>query len=198
MLFEGVGVLARRQPGEDFMQHTSTLTILGSAFLAVLLSVPSQAQTARTVGKEPSRTELDAAWTRGCPRPTDAKPAQVLTFDKGSLETKLAVSMGQGEFKVVTIRLWDRPDDSRPVIPVIEAARIMEGQLQFYTPDLNADLESVSNRFVLIAEMGGSQICWATPSALLSEDGYPATNEASPETTPAAATRLETEGDRHR
>ena len=87
------------------MQHTSTLAMLSSAILTALLSSPIQAQSARTVRKEPSQTELDAAWTRGCPRPTDAKPAQVLTFDKGSLETKLAVSMGQGEFKVVTIRV---------------------------------------------------------------------------------------------
>src|ERR671927_24119 len=198
MLFEGVGVLARRQPGEDFMQHTSMLTMLGGAILAVLLSSPIQAQSARTIRKEPSQTELDAAWTRGCPRPTDAKPAQVLAFDKDSLETKLAVSMGNGEFKVVTIRVWDRPEDPRPMIPVIEAARIMEGKLQFYTPDLNTDPESISNRFVLIVEMGGPQICWATPSTLLGEGGYPATSEASPEPTPAAATSLETEGDRHR
>src|ERR671939_2113859 len=180
------------------MWHTFKLSLLGGTVAAAMLSVPAEAQTARTVRKEPTRTELDAASMRGCPRATDAKPAQVLTFDKGSLETKLAVSMGQGEFKVVTIRVWGRPDDPRPVIPVIEAARIMEGQLQFYTPDLNADLESVSNRFVLIVEMGGPQICWATPSALLGEGGYPATNEASPEPTSAAATSLETEGDRHR
>ena len=174
------------------MQHTSTLAMLGGAILTALLSSPIQAQSARTVRKEPSRTELDAAWTRGCPQPTDAKAAQVLAFDKDSLETKLAVSMGQGEFKVVTIRVWDRPDDPRPVIPVIEAARIMEGKLQFYTPDLDTDLESISNRFVLIVEMGGSQICWATPSVLLDEGGYPATSEASPE-----ATSLGTEDVRH-
>src|SRR5919202_2510108 len=174
------------------MQHTSTLAMLSSAILTALLSSPIQAQTERTVRKEPSRTELDAASTRGCPRPADAKAAQVLTFDRGSLETKLAVSMGNGEFKVVTIRVWDRPEDPRPVIPVIEAARIMQGKLQFYTPDLNTDLESISNRFVLIVEMGGSQICWDTPSALLGEGGYPATSEASPE-----ATSLGTEGVRH-
>ena len=172
------------------MQHTSMLTMLGGALVAALLSAPAQAQTQ-------APTATDATSIRGCRPPSDAKEAQVLTFDPSSLQAKLAVSLGKDDFKVITIRLWDRPDDPRPVIPVIEAARIMEGQLQFYTPDLNADLESVSNRFVLIAEMGGPQICWATPSALLGEGGYPATNEASPEPTPAAATSLETEGDRH-
>src|SRR5918911_3443903 len=137
------------------MQHTSTLTMLGGAILAALLSSPVLAQTERTVRKEPSRTELDAASTRGCPRPADAKAAQVLTFDRGSLETKLAVSMGKGEFKVVTIKVWDRPDDPRPVIPVVEAARITQGKLQFYTPNLDADPQPVHDKdFVVAAALG--------------------------------------------
>ena len=176
------------------MWHTFKLSLLGGTVAAAMLSAPAEAQTARTVRKEPTRTELDAASMRGCPRPTDAKAAQVLTFDKGSLETKLAVSLGKGEFKVVTIRLWDRPDDPRPVIPVVEAARIMEGKLQFYAPDLNADPESMTTRFVLITEMGGPQVCWSTPRALLDEGGYPATSEAGPEMTPAVATGLQGKG----
>ena len=94
----------------------------------------------------------------------------------------------------MSIRLWDRPDDPRPVIPVVEAARIMEGKLQFYAPDLNADPESMTTRFVLITEMGGPQVCWSTPRALLDEGGYPATSEAGPEMTPAVATGLQGKG----
>jgi hypothetical protein len=160
--------------------------MLGGAILAALLSSPVLAQTERTVRKEPSRTELDAASTRGCPRPADAKAAQVLTFDRGSLETKLAVSMGKGEFKVVTIRVWDRPDDPRPLVPVIEAARITQGKLLFYTPELNADPESISEKFLLITDMGGPQICWATPSSLVGEGAYPIAGDAKAEVAPAA------------
>jgi hypothetical protein len=178
----------------DFMRHTFGLLLLGGALAAPLLVAPAEAQTARTVRKEPTRTAADVVSVRGCRPPADAKEAQVLAFDKGSLETKLAVSMGKGEFKVVTIKVWDRPEDPRPVIPVVEAARIMQGKLHFYTPDLNTDPESVSDKFVLITEMGGSQVCWATPSALLGESGYSATSEANPETTPAVATGLPGKG----
>ncbi len=168
------------------MWRTPKLSVLGGAVLAALLISPTQAQSVRTVRKPPSPMVSDAASVRGCPRPTDAKDAQVLTFDKGSLEAKLAVSMGKGEFKVVTIKLWDHPEDPRPVVPVIEAARIMQGKLQFYTPELNADPESVSEKFLLITDMGGPQICWATPSSLVGEGAYPISGEAKAEVAPAA------------
>jgi hypothetical protein len=107
---------------------------------------------------------------RNCRRPAEAKEAQVLAFDKTSLEAKLAVSIGNGEFKVVTIRLWDRTDDPRPVAPIIEAARITQGKLQFYTPNLNADPDPVHDKqFLLVAALGGAQVCWATEGALLKE-----------------------------
>jgi hypothetical protein len=107
---------------------------------------------------------------RNCRRPADAKEAQVLAFDKTSLEAKLAVNIASGEFKVVTVRLWDRHDDPRPVVPVIEAARITQGKLQFYTPNLNADPEPVHDKqFLIIAGLGGAQICWATEGALLKD-----------------------------
>ena len=139
--------------------------------LTILVSLPAHAQTA-TRWTESSWTAPDAVSVRDCRRPAEAKEAQVLAFDKTSLEAKLAVSVGEGQFKVVTIRLWDRSDDPRPVIPVVEAARITQGKLHFYTPNLNADPEPIHDKqFLLIAGLGGAQICWATESALLKEAG---------------------------
>ncbi len=172
------------------MRHTFKLSLLGGAILAALLISPAQAQTAMAVPKQPSPMASDAKSVRDCPRPTDAKDARVISFDKGSLQAKLAVSLGKGEVKVVSIRLWERPDDPRPVAPVIEAARITQGKLQFYTPDLNLDPESASDKFVLITDMGGPQICWASPGSLIDEGSYPVTREAKPGLTPSANTGL--------
>jgi hypothetical protein len=148
------------------------LTMLGSTLMAALLSAPTQAQTAAEARKEPSQTASDAVSMRACRPPGDAREAQVLTFDPGSLEAKLAVSLGKDEFKVVTVKLWDRPDDPRPVIPVVEAARITQGKLQFYTPHLNADPQPVHERdFVVVAALGGTQVCWATSGSLIKEGG---------------------------
>lgn len=139
------------------------------AFLMLmLLSVPAHAQTSTRWNE--SGTAPDVISVRDCRRPADAKEAQVLAFDSTSLEAKLAVSLGKGEFKVVTLKLWDRHDDSRPVVPVIEAARITQGKLQFFTPNLNADPEPVHDKqFLLIATLGGAQVCWATDSSFLKE-----------------------------
>jgi hypothetical protein len=132
---------------------------------------------------------------RDCRRPAEAKEAQVLAFDKTSLEAKLAVSIGNGQFKVVTVRLWERHDDPRPVIPVIEAARITQGKLQFYTPNLDADPEPVHDKqFLIIAGLGGAQICWATESSLLKE----ATSKGKTETDTSAAGALGSTGTRRR
>ncbi len=137
--------------------------------LVMLLSLPAHAQTS-TNWTTTTYTAPDAVSVRDCRRPAEAKEAQVLAFDKTSLEAKLAVSVGDGQFKVVTIRLWERHDDPRPVIPVVEAARITQGKLQFYTPNLNADPEPVHDKqFLLIAGLGGAQVCWATEGALLKE-----------------------------
>ena len=94
---------------------------------AALLSVPVQAQTMSSWERSSSSSEVVSV--RECHPPADAKEAQVLAFDRTSLEAKLAVNMGKGEFKVVTIKLWDRSEDTRPIIPVIEAARITQGKL---------------------------------------------------------------------
>jgi hypothetical protein len=153
----------------------------------MLLSLPAHAQTGPSWTTS-SWTAPDAVSVRDCRRPAEAKEAQVLAFDKTSLEAKLAVSVGEGQFKIVTVRLWERHDDPRPVIPVVEAARITQGKLQFYTPNLNADPEPVHDKqFLLIAGLGGAQVCWATESALLKETagGSKAAAPAVP-TAPAA------------
>ena len=157
------------------MRHTSMLTMLGSALVAALLSAPAQAQTQAPAA-------ADATSVRGCRPPSDAKEAQVLTFDPSSLQAKLAVSLGKDEFKVVTVKVWDRPDDPRPLVPVIEAARITQGKLQFYTPHLNVDPQPVHEKdYVVVAALGGAQVCWANPASLVTEGGRAAAREAKPE-----------------
>ena len=152
------------------MRHT--FMTLGGTILAALLSSPTQAQTATEARKEPGPAASDIVSMQGCRLPADTKEAQVLTFEPSSLQAKLAVSLGKDEFKVVTVKLWDRPDDPRPVIPVVEAARITQGKLQFYTPHLNADPQPVHERdFVVVAALGGTQVCWATSGSLIKEGG---------------------------
>jgi hypothetical protein len=115
-------------------------------------------------------SSLDVSSVRNCRRPADAKDAQVLAFDKSSLEAKLAVSVGNGDFKIVRVKLWDHQSDPRPVIPVVEAARITQGKLQFYTPNLDADPDPLHDKqFLLITSLGGAQLCWATESGLLTQ-----------------------------
>ena len=172
----------------DLMLRTFTLIMLGGSLAVPLLSSPIQAQTAPDARREPGKAASDVTSVKGCSRPADAKEAKVLTFDEGSLTAKLVVSLGPGEFKVVTIKLWNHREDPRPVSPVIEAARITQGKLQFYTPDLNADPEPIHDKFVLVATMGGAPICWANPGSLLKEGTRSAAREARPEGTPAAAT----------
>jgi hypothetical protein len=141
------------------------------AFLLIMVfCLPAHAQTAPR-WTESSWTAPDAISVRSCRRPAEAKEAQVIAFDKTSLEAKLAVSVGDSQFKVVTVRLWDRRDDPRPVVPVMEAARITQGKLQFYTPNLDADPEPVHDKqFLIIAGLGGAHICWATESSLLKDN----------------------------
>ncbi len=171
------------------MRHTFMRIMLGGVLTAALLDAPARAQTPADARQEPGQAAADVASVRDCRPPADAKEAQVLTFDENNLEAKLAVNLGKGEFKVVTLRLWDRPEDPRPVVPVIEAARIMQGKVQFYTPDLNTDPQSVHDKqFLLMTEMGGGYICWATPSSLVSEGAYRAVGEPKPEATPAPET----------
>lgn len=161
------------------------LAMLG-AMLGVgpLLSTPSAAQTARDMTDKPGQGVSDVASAPGCPRPAEAKEVKVIDFDSGKSVAKLAVNLGAGRFKLVRITVWDRPDDARPLIPVIEAARITQGNLQFYTPNLNADPESAHDSFIIMTEMGGGYICWATPGSLLNEGAYPVAAEPKPVSAP--------------
>jgi hypothetical protein len=160
----------------------------------ILLAVPAHAQTIPSWATSIS-TPPDAVSVRDCRRPAEAKEAQVLAFDKTTLEAKLAVSVGDNQFKVVTIRLWDRHDDPRPVAPVVEAARITQGKLQFYTPNLDADPEPVHDKqFLLIAGLGGAQICWATESSLLKEATSRGKASPAPEVAAPAAGRAAVSG----
>jgi hypothetical protein len=158
------------------------------AFLSlILLTLPAHAQTTPSWSGS-SWTPPDAVSVRDCRRPAEAKEAQVLVFDKTSLEAKLAVSVGNEQFKVVTVRLWDRHDDPRPVVPVVEAARIIQGKLQFYTPNLDADPGPVHDKqFLIIAGLGGAQICWATEGSLLKEPGSKGRAARAPEPALSAA-----------
>ena len=115
----------------------------------------------------------------------------VLAFDQGSLEAKLAVSLAPDQFKVVTVKLWDRPQDPRPLIPVIEAARITQGKVRFYTPNLNADPEPVhDNHFLLVASFGGAQVCWATDDSFFKDGGREAKQTPAPAAIKAGRRRV--------
>jgi hypothetical protein len=160
------------------MSRASTLLMLGSSFATLLLCGASQAQSL-SIGTEQAPAAVSV---RNCKPPSDAKDAQVLSFDKLSNEAKLAVTVGNDEFKLVTIKLPERSEDPRPLVPVLEAARITQAKVQFYTPDLNVDPEPpFQKQFVVVASLGGAQLCWATEASLMKE-----ANAAKSKATPAA------------
>jgi hypothetical protein len=164
------------------------LIMLGGIVGAMpVLSTPAIPQTSSITGEKPTATTSDLTSMAGCPRPAEAKEVKVVEFDTGKSLAKLAVNLGSGRFKLVRITIWDRPEDPRPLVPVIEAARITQGTLQFYTPNLNTDPESAHDSFVLITEMGGGDVCWATPSSLMNEGAYPIVQEGKPSATRAEA-----------
>jgi hypothetical protein len=150
------------------MRHTYMLIVLSGTFPASMLNLPAQAQMNRSSAESVAPQEVTSV--KDCRPPADAKEAQVLAFDKTTLEAKLAVSLLKDEFKVVTVKIWDRPQDPRPLVPVMEAARITQGKLQFYSPNLNADPEPIHDKqFLLVATLGGAQLCWATESSFFKE-----------------------------
>ena len=128
------------------------------------MSTSGFAQVARQLAN--GQSELSSM--RNCARPSEVKRAKVMEFDPGRSFVKVAVELATGRFKVVRIKVLDRPEDPRPLAPVIEAARITQGKLQFYTPHLNADPQPVHERdFVVVAALGGTQVCWATSGSLI-------------------------------
>src|SRR5215203_5226585 len=162
-------------------------TSQGCALAAPLLGLPAQAQTVAKISKAAAPGAPDTISVPGCARPADAKEAKVIDFDAGSSVARLAVNLGSGRFKLVTVKVWDSPNDPRPLKPVIEAARITQGKLQFYTPDLNADPASAPDTFLLMTDMGGGFVCWATPSQLINENSYKVADREKLEVVPAAS-----------
>ena len=157
----------------------SNLIILGVVAGAVAaLSTTAHSQTAPGLPRYDQAADVTAV--AGCSRPDDAKEAKVVELDTGKSLAKLAVNLGSGRFKLVRITVWDRPEDPRPLIPVIEAARITQGLVQFYTPTLNNDPESAHESFLLMVDMGGGNICWATPASLIKDVGPPVTEGKLP------------------
>jgi hypothetical protein len=149
------------------MHKSNLITLCSVAGALAALSTSSHSQTAPGV---PRDDKADVTAVAGCSRPDDAKEAKVVELDTGKSLAKLAVNLGSGRFKLVRITVWDRPEDPRPLIPVIEAARITQGLVQFYTPTLNNDPESAHESFLLMADMGGGDVCWATPPSLIQDD----------------------------
>jgi hypothetical protein len=183
-----------------YLLHSSKLIMLGIAGAIAALSTVAKAQTTPgTAGVGPGKT-ADVTAVAGCSRPDDAKEAKVVELDTGKSLAKLAVNLGSGRFKLVRITVWDRPEDPRPLIPVIEAARITQGLVQFHTPTLNDDPESAHDSFLLMADMGGGTVCWATPASLVTTKSQgqlsgarsaaepPPSSEATAEKTGARAT----------
>ena len=81
---------------------------------------------------------------------------------------------------------------------LIEAARITQGKLQFYTPNLDADPEPVHDQFLIIAGLGGAQICWATEGSLLNEATSRGKAAPAPEAPSPAAGPVSSSGTRRR
>jgi hypothetical protein len=153
-------------------------TLFGTALAALpMLALAAEAQPAPSTRKVAATPPPSLGSAPNCPGPAESKDAKVIDIDHTKAVARLAVNLGAGRFKVVTIKTWDHPDDPRPAVPVIEAARIMQGKLQFYTPQLDPNPESAPETFLLMAEMGGEHVCWATPSSLISDASHTATTK---------------------
>jgi hypothetical protein len=172
------GELGQRMPAMGYVMDTSKLIMLGGIVGAVAALSAAEAQTAPAAAGGGKAADVTAV--ANCSRPDDAKEAKVVELDTGKSLAKLAVNLGSGRFKLVRITVWDRPDDARPLIPVIEAARITQGLVQFHTPTLNDDPESAYDSFLLMAEMGGGTVCWATPASLIRDAKQPASQAKLP------------------
>jgi hypothetical protein len=181
------------------MRHTGT-ALLGTVLAVLLVGSPASAQaptSAETKANLFSATGLDDAGSAlDCPRPEGAKEAKVIDFDAGSSTARLAVNVGSGRFTLVTIKTWDRAQDPRPLTPIIEAAKIMQGKLQFFSPKMTTDPASAPDEYLIMTEMGGGYVCWAKPSWLMQPPSAPvadapaAVRQAAPAAvlTPTAAT----------
>jgi hypothetical protein len=169
--------------------------LLGGTLAAVLLihlpagaQAPTSAESkAANLFTSPAGEEPGSALD--CQRPEGTREAKVIDFDASSSTARLAVSLEAGRFTLVTIKTWDRPDDPRPLNPVIQAAKIMQGKLQFFSRKLTTDPASTPDEFLILTEMGGGYVCWAKPSWMI-QPSVPVA-EALP-AKPAAPTALVT------
>jgi hypothetical protein len=155
------------------MHKSKLIIVIGVLGAMTALSTVAQSQSA--AGTRPSDRSSDTTAAPGCSRPEDTKDAKVVELDTEKSLAKLAVNLGSNRFKLVRITVWDRPEDPRPLIPVIQAARITQGLVQFYSPTLNNDPESAHDAFLLMVDMGGGTVCWATPASLIVDPGQPST-----------------------
>jgi hypothetical protein len=169
------------------MQHTFRMIMVGGVLGAMpLLSNPAYAQAARNAPQTRGAAS-DLVSLVGCARPADAKDVKVIHFDASSSTAKLAVHLGSNRFKLVKIKVRDGAGDPRPLVPVIEAARAMQGIMQFYAPELNTDPESDHDSFLIMTEMGGGHVCWATSSGLMNDWAPPTAEGTKPTNMPAAS-----------
>jgi hypothetical protein len=176
------------------MRHTGT-ALLGTVLAVLLVGSPASAQaptSAETKANLFSATGLDDAGSAlDCPRPEGAKEAKVIDFDAGSSTARLAVNVGSGRFTLVTIKTWDRAGDPRPLTPIIEAAKIMQGKLQFFSRKMSTDPASAPDEYLIMTEMGGGYVCWAKPASIMQPPNAPvaeAPAQAKPVATPAVVT----------
>src|SRR5215207_7748564 len=115
------------------MLHQTKFILLGATLAAGLLGTSAMAQTPAPGLKQVFETPgqggfADAGSALDCPRPEEAKEAKVIDFDPTNSVARLAVNLGSGRFTLVTIKSWDRPEDVRPLNPVLQAAKIMQGK----------------------------------------------------------------------
>jgi hypothetical protein len=175
------------------MRHTPKLILLGGALAAAaLLNLPARAQTTgaaeqfKATVSSSGATSQEPGSTVGCKRPEEAREAKVIDFDPSASVARLAVNLGSGRFTLVTIKTWDRPQDPRPLNPVLEAAKITQGKLQFFSRQLTTDPASAPDEFLIMTEMGGGYVCWANPSWLMETQGSPVANAPASATPPTS------------
>ena len=154
------------------MRHETSAILIGAALVAGLLASPANAQAVFAPDKQVFDKAAKDALEVGasgldCQRPDGTKEAKVIDFDQKNSLARLAVSLGSGRFTLVTVRTWDRPDDPRPLNPVLEAARIMQGKLHFFSRMLTNDPASAPDEYLVMTEMGGGYVCWAKPAWMM-------------------------------
>jgi hypothetical protein len=166
------------------MHHQRKLVLLAALLAAGLPTASANAQSANTPNKQvfepsPSSRE-DAGSVLDCPRPGELREAKVIDFDPASSVARLAVNVGSGRFTLVTIKTWDRAEDPRPLNPVLAAAKIMQGKLQFFSRQLTTNPSSAVDEYLVMTEMGGGYVCWAKPTWLMHPANPPMAEAPAP------------------